>query len=74
MQGFTQEFFLGRGEKYWVPNFCLPHPLLAHYAAHAILFYQLENSTWCARCSRQDKVINLGEEDGMLPEHGKDQL
>ena len=39
MQGFTQEFLLGRGEKYWVPNFCLPRPLLAHYAVNAILFY-----------------------------------
>ena len=28
MQGFN-----------WVPNFCLPHPFLAHYAANAILFY-----------------------------------
>ena len=54
--------------------FCLPRPLLVHYAANAILFYQLENSTWCAWCSRLYKVINLGEEDGMLPECGKDQL
>ena len=37
MQGFTQEFLLGRGEKYWVPNFCLPCSLLAHYAANEIL-------------------------------------
>ena len=51
-QGFIQDFLVGGGggggeeEKYGFQMFGLPCPLLVHYAANAILFYHLENSTW----------------------------
>ena len=61
----------GGREVYWVPNFCLPCPLLAHYAANAKL------TSWKIAPGVHgvlDKVIYLGEDDSMLHEYGNDQL
>ena len=44
--GFHTGVFAGEGREVLGSKFLLPRPLLARYAANAILFYQLENSTW----------------------------
>ena len=49
---FHTGFFAGEGEVLGTNFIGLPHPLLAHYGANVILFYQLENSTCCVWCSR----------------------